>query len=78
MTKKEAQLIKKKILKCLTEDFTYGKTKKGLPLKRPKVNQAIFDYKEGWQCFNGTDLKMVMESVVLGIYFAMDEINKGE
>ena len=35
MTNKERNLIKKKILKCLTEDF--------------KGNQAIFDKKEGWQ-----------------------------
>ena len=53
MTNRERNLIKKKILKCLTEDF--------------KNNQAIFDKKEGWQVFNGTDLDMVMDKVVKGI-----------
>ena len=38
MTNKERNLVKKKILKCLTEDF--------------EGNQAIFDKKEGWQVFS--------------------------
>ena len=49
------------ILKCLTENF--------------KRNQAIFDAKEGWQIFNGTDLTMVMDAVVKGLKFAQYEIN---
>ena len=53
MTNKERNLIKKKILKCLTEDF--------------KGNQAIFDKKDGWQVFNGTDLYMVMNAVCKGL-----------
>ena len=29
--------------------------------RRKEFNQAIFNAKEGWQVFNGTDLNMVME-----------------
>jgi len=61
MTNKERNLIKKKIVKCLTEDF--------------KNNQAIFDKKEGWQVFNGTDLDMVMDKVVKGLEMAKYELN---
>ena len=60
MTNKELALIKEKILKCLTEDF--------------QNNQAIFDKKEGWQVFNGTDLEMVMDKVVKGLKFAQTEL----
>lgn len=74
MDKKELQLIKSKILKCLTEDFTYGKTKTGKSLKHPKKNVAIFDPKEGWAVFNGTNLEMIMDKVVLGLYFALNDI----
>lgn len=56
MTSKELQIIKKEILKYLTEDF--------------KDNVAIFDKEERWQVFNGTDLTMVMEKVVNGLYSA--------
>ncbi len=28
--------------------------------RRREFNQAIFDPKEGWACFNGTDLDMVL------------------
>lgn len=58
MTNKQRNLIKKKILMCLTEDF--------------KGNQAIFS-KEGWQVFHGTDLNMVMDAVVKGLEFAKEE-----
>ena len=58
MTNKQRNLIKKKILKCLTENF--------------KGNQAIFS-KEGWQVFHGTDLDMVMDAVVKGLEFAKEE-----
>lgn len=58
---KQRNIIKKKILKCLTEDF--------------KGNQAIFDKKEGFAVFNGTDLEMVMDKVVKGLEFAKAEIN---
>ena len=53
MDNKERNLIKKKILKCLTEDF--------------KNNQAIFDKKEGYQVFSVTDLYMVMDAVTKGL-----------
>lgn len=58
MTNKQRNLIKKKILMCLTEDF--------------KGNQAIFS-KKGWQVFHGTDLNMVMDAVVKGLEFAKEE-----
>jgi hypothetical protein len=29
--------------------------------RRKEFNRAIFDAREGWQVFNGTDLDMVME-----------------
>lgn len=61
MTNKERNLIKKKIVKCLTEDF--------------KNNQAIFNKKEGWQVFNGTDLDMVMDKVVKGLEMAKHELH---
>jgi len=53
MTNKELQQIKKEILRYLCEDFP--------------DNQAIFDKREGWQVFNGTDLTMVMDKVVGGL-----------
>ncbi len=73
MNKSDVRLAKNKILKCLTEDFEYGRTKDGKPLTRPRKNQAIFDKKEGYAIFHGTDLEMIMEKVVLGLYFAMDD-----
>ncbi len=62
MTNEERNLIKKKIYKCLTEDFTR--------------NMAIFDKKEGWQIFHNTDLYMVMGAVVKGLEMAKHEINE--
>ena len=62
MTNKERNIIKKMIVKCLTEDF--------------KGNQAIFNKQEGWQVFNGTDLEMVMDKVVKGLEMGKYEINK--
>lgn len=62
MNAKERNFIKKKILKCLTEDFD--------------GNQAIFDKKEGWACFNGTDLHMVMDKVAKGLTMAMHDLPK--
>lgn len=61
LSNKEVLLIKEKILHCLADDF--------------KGNQAIFDRKEGWQVFNGTNLEMVMDSVVKGLKFAQGELN---
>ncbi len=62
MNNKQLQIIKKNILKYLTEDF--------------KGNQAIFDKEEGWQVFNGTDLEMVMDKVVAGLYESKKELSK--
>lgn len=56
MNNKELQIIKKEILHYLADDF--------------KHNQAIFDRKEGYQVFSGTDLDMVMDKVVAGLYSA--------
>jgi hypothetical protein len=64
MTNKERSLIKNKILKCLTEDF--------------KNNQAIFDKKEGYQIFCGTDLNMVMDAVVKGIEMVKYELKEAK
>lgn len=61
ITKKEIQIIKKNILKYLTEDF--------------KGNQHIFDKDKGYQVYNDTDLTMVMDKVVSGLYLSMEEIN---
>ena len=46
--------IKAEFLKMLTVD---SETK---DRRRRDFNQAIFDAKEGWQVFNGTDLDMVI------------------
>lgn len=62
ITNKEIQIIKKEILHYLTDDF--------------RNNQAIFNKIEGWQVFNGTDLSMVMDKVVAGLYSAKNKINK--
>jgi len=60
MTKQQINIIKKEILKYLTEDF--------------KNNQAIFDKTEGYQIFSGTDLDMVMEKVTTGLKSANDKL----
>lgn len=49
MTNKERNLIKAKIIKCLTEDF--------------KNNQAIFD-PTGYQIYNNTDLEMAKYEIL--------------
>lgn len=78
ITAEQRNQIKKLILRCLTEDFEYGKTKSGKPRKKPLKNQAIFSKQEGWQCFGGTDLDMVMSKIVRGLSFAMDSEDKSE
>jgi hypothetical protein len=55
-------------MKFLTEDFPYGKGK-----IRPKINQAIFDGKEGWQVFTDTSLDMVENKIDLGIKTFLEE-----
>ena len=64
ITKKDLQILKKEILRYLCEDF--------------RGNQAIFNKQYGWQVFNDTDLSMVMDKVVSGLYSGMDKINKGD
>lgn len=71
MTKDDIKNCKRKILKCLTEDFEYGKRNNGQPLIRKRKNQAIF-HKKGFANYNNTDLTMVMDKVMLGLYFAGD------
>lgn len=70
------KMAKASILRCLTEDIEYGKRKDGQPLKRPKKSQAIFNKREGYQIFNDTDLEMVMDKVVLGLFFLNDELKR--
>jgi hypothetical protein len=72
ITAEQRNQIKKIVLRCLTEDFEYGRTKAGTPRKKPYRNQAIFSRQSGRQCFNGTDLDMIMGKVVLALSFAMD------
>ena len=62
MTNKEVQIIKNEILHYLCDDW--------------EQNQAIFNRKEGYQVFNGTDLTMVMDKVVCGLKSAQDIINE--
>lgn len=73
MNKADLRKAKRHILRALTEDFAYGTRKDGQPLKRPHRNQAIFNRSEGHAIFNGTDLTMVMECVVTGLYLALVE-----
>ena len=47
--------LRELFLKYLTED---SETQDA---RRKDFNQAIFNAKEGWAVFNGTDLDMVME-----------------
>jgi uncharacterized membrane protein YbaN (DUF454 family) len=62
MNKFEKRLIKKKILKCLTEDF--------------ENNKALYDKDKGYCIFSNTNLEMVMDKVVKGIKFAEIELNR--
>jgi hypothetical protein len=47
--------LRHEFLRLLTEDSDTNDRRK------KEFNQAIFDKKEGWQVFNGTDLFMVMD-----------------
>ncbi len=76
MNKSDVRVAKKKILKCLTEDIEYGINKRtGEPLKKRKISQSLFDKKDGHAIWNDTDLEMVMDKVVLGLYFALKDSN---
>ena len=52
---KEVEQLRALFLKYLTID---SETKDA---RRREFNQSIFDEKEGWAVFTGTDLDMVME-----------------
>lgn len=72
--RKLGQRMKKSIHRCLTESFEFGRRKDGTPLKRRRINQAIFDPKQGYAIWSQTDLEMVMERVVRGIWFVLDDM----
>lgn len=67
MNKRDARLVKKQILKCLTTDFKY---KSG---RITRTNSALFDKKEGYQIYNGIDLTTIMDAIALGIYLALSD-----
>lgn len=50
-----ADICRREFLRLLTED---SETKDA---RRKEFNQAIFNAEEGWACFHGTDLDMVMD-----------------
>ncbi|MBS5619810.1 hypothetical protein [Eubacterium sp.] len=56
-------VIKKSILHYLCDDWNNHKRGKG-----HKENQAIFNKEDGCAVFSGTDLEMVMDKVVSGIW----------
>ena len=62
ITKKQIRVLKKEILRYLCEDFN--------------KNKAIFNKKQGYAIYIGTDLEMVMDKVVGGLYSGADKINK--
>ena len=53
-----------------------NKIKKEIVAELTDEEFGIFDKKEGWACYNGTDLEMVMESVQRALTRMVD--NKGE
>lgn len=55
--------IKESILHYLCDDW--NNHKRG---KAHKENQAIFNREEGWATYCNTDLEMIMEKVVKGIW----------
>ena len=55
--------IKKSILHYLCDDWNNHKR-----CKAHKENQAIFNREEGWATYCNTDLEMIMEKVVKGIW----------
>lgn len=66
--------IKKSILHYLCEDW--NNHKRG---NVRKENQAIFDRENGYAIWNNTDLEMVMEKVVKGIWNVnIEDIKDGD
>lgn len=63
-TNKDRNVIKEEILHYLCDDFP--------------GNQAIFNKKEGYQVFNGTDLTMVMDKVSAGLKSAQRRLAANE
>lgn len=61
MTKDQLNLIRNKIIKCLTEDF--------------EDNEAIFDKKYKWQIYHETDLDMIIEKIDKGLELYKNELN---
>lgn len=55
--------IKKSILHYLCDDWDNHKSGKA-----HKENKAIFDREKGYAIWNNTDLEMVMEKVIKGIW----------
>ena len=66
MTREQIRKAKRSILRCLIKDFDYG------PIRNRNFNQAIFS-KKGYAIFHDTDLQMVMDKVVLGLMFLLEE-----
>ena len=75
MNREDVRTAKAAILRCLTQEFTYGPTTER-PHARLKSNRPLFDGVKGWAVYSNTDLEMGMDKVVLGLYFAMDDSRK--
>lgn len=73
MNRNDFKQAKKNILKCLTEDFEYGTKKDGTPLKHKKTNYAIFDKEDGRRVYYDMSLEDIMDAVVLGLMFTVDD-----
>ena len=67
MNKKDIRLAKAKILMCMTEELIGG-----------RKHSPIFNPKTGSANFGDTDLTMVMEKVVLGLYLAWNDSEAAE
>lgn len=76
MTREDFKKAKKNIIKCLTQDFEYGTKKDGSPLKRKKINQRLFDKEDGYPVYVRATLDTIMEAVVLGLMFTVDDKNE--
>lgn len=61
LSQTKSQIVEQ-ILGELEKEFLYYLTTNFVTDARKKdFNQAIFDKDEGWACFNGTDLGMIMD-----------------
>jgi len=75
--KSDIRAIKKQVLRCLTTDIKYGTTKNGEPRKYQYTSMAIFN-KNGPAIWNDVDLEMVMDKIVLALYFTWDDSEEKE